>query len=277
MNSGMSETVLVTGATGGQGRAVVAALLADGWNVRALTRDPDGAAAQELAAAGAVPVGGSLDDVASLRAAMDGADVLYGITTPFSGGAEAEVAQGRNLIAAAQAAELPWFVLASVASALDGTGIPHFESKAVVERALHDSGIDHLIVAPTWFYENVGSPAAVRERGELALALPPQRRLQQVALRDFGAVVAALLARRASMPGARIEVAGDEPTAAGMAKALGVPYREEALEEVAQRSADLGAMYRFLAAGGYRVDLVDLRALLEEVRWTSFAAWAAGA
>lgn len=166
-------------------------------------------------------------------------------------------------------------MLASVASALDQTGIPHFESKAAVERALHDSGIDHLIVAPTYFFENLGSPEAVRTAGELALPLAPETRLQQIALRDFGAAAAELVARRASMPGARIEVAGDEPTVAEMAAALGVPYRERPLEEVAARSADLAAMYGFLAAGGYRVDLVDLRALLEDVRWTTFADWAA--
>lgn len=270
----MSGTVLVTGATGGQGQAVTRALLAGGWTVRALTRDPASDGARRLARSGAEPVGGSLDDVASLQAAMDGADVVYGITTPFGAGPEAEVAQGRNLIAAAQAVALPFFVLASVGSADRETGIPHFDSKAIVERELRDeSGLDHLIVAPTYFYENVGSPAAARDRGELALALPPGRRLQQVALADLGTAVAELIGRRASLNGARIEIAGDEPTAAEMAAALGVPYRELPLAEVEARSADLGAMYRFLADGGYQVDLVDLRALLE-VRWTSFADWA---
>jgi hypothetical protein len=48
------------------------------------------------------------------------------------------------------------------------------------------------------------------------------------------------------------------------------------LAEVEARSTDLGAMYRLLAGGGYDVDLVDLRALLGEVHWTSFADWARG-
>ena len=42
------KIILVTGATGKQGGAVVKHLLADGWKVRALTRHPDHAEARAL-------------------------------------------------------------------------------------------------------------------------------------------------------------------------------------------------------------------------------------
>ena len=58
-------TVLVCGATGNTGRAVVRALVAHGAHVRALTRDP--AAAPGLAAAGAEPFVGDLADPAPPR------------------------------------------------------------------------------------------------------------------------------------------------------------------------------------------------------------------
>jgi hypothetical protein len=54
-----------------------------------------------------------------------------------------------------------------------------------------------------------------------------------------------------------------------------VRYRQTGLEEVAERSPDLAAMYRFLEQTGYRVDIGALRERFTEIRWTSFAAWAA--
>jgi len=56
------DVILVTGATGQQGGAVAHELLTAGHKVRALTRNPDGAAAKALAAKGATVVRGDLDD-----------------------------------------------------------------------------------------------------------------------------------------------------------------------------------------------------------------------
>ena len=53
-----NKIIAVTGATGQQGGAVVRKLLADGWNVRALTRDLNKPTAQELEALGAELVAG---------------------------------------------------------------------------------------------------------------------------------------------------------------------------------------------------------------------------
>ncbi len=70
-----SAAVFVTGGTGFVGEAILSRLLADGRSVRALTRSDDGAA--RLKAWGAEPVRGDILDPASLRAAMDGCDIVY--------------------------------------------------------------------------------------------------------------------------------------------------------------------------------------------------------
>ena len=71
-----------------------------------------------------------------------------------------------------------------------------------------------------------------------------------------------------------------EPTPQQMAEALStasgqpVGYRQIGMDEVAARSDDLAAMYRFLEQTGYQVDVSALRVRFPEVSWTTFAAWA---
>lgn len=271
--------MLVTGATGTHGGAIAKALLAAGRPVRALTRNAGGARARELAALGAELATGDLLDHGPLVEAMSGVSAAYAVTTPFGDGTEAELEQGRQIIAAAGATGLPWLVLASVASADRATAIPHFESKWRIEQALQSSPLVHTVVAPTYFYENLGDPRELIAEGELALPLPASRPLQQIALADLGAAVVALLARQPEFVGQRIEFAADQPTPVQMADALSaaggraVPYRQTELETVASRSADIAAMYRFLGDIGYQVDLASVRSRFPEVQWTAFADW----
>ena len=67
-----SRTILVTGATGQQGGAVLRHLMPHGWRLRAMVRDPSKPAAQELAAMGVEVVEGDYTDPASLERAMAG-------------------------------------------------------------------------------------------------------------------------------------------------------------------------------------------------------------
>jgi uncharacterized protein YbjT (DUF2867 family) len=271
------DAVLVTGATGLHGGAVAHALLAAGHRVRAFTRDGSGERSRWLARRGAELAVGDLFDTGSLVAAMRGTAAVYAVTTPFAAGEAAEIEQGTHIIAAAGEARVPWLILASVASADRSTGIPHFESKARIEERLRASGLPHSVVAPTFFYENLGDPAEIAAAGELALPLSPARPLQQVAVADVGALVVALLARRTDFLGRRIEVAGDDPTPQQMADALSAAAGGRVTFEpidLAGRGGDIAAMYRYLEHTGYQVDIARLREQFPEVPWTSFARWA---
>lgn len=278
----MNDLMLVTGATGPHGNAVAHALLSAGHDVRALTRDATSAKAQALAAAGAQLSVGDLLEAETLTAAMAGVSAVYAVTTPFGGnGPELEVEQGRQLIAAALAVEVPWFIFASVGDANVPTRVPHFESKGQIERLLAETRLAQTTVAPTYFYENVGKVAAIAEAGELVMAVPAEQPLQQVSLADLGSVVVAILERRDAFIGARIDVAGDHPTptemAAALAAATGTPvrFRQRPISEVAARNPDLGAMYRFLSDRGYSADSDAVRARFPEVGFQSFADWLA--
>ena len=80
-------------------------------------------------------------------------------------------------------------VYSSVGGAERNTGIPHFESEHRVEEHLRAIGLRATILRPVFFMENFVGPAGPRETaGELVvrLALPPERMLQLIAVRDIG-------------------------------------------------------------------------------------------
>ena len=275
-----SAPVLVLGATGGQGGAVAKALLHTGRPVRAFVRDPTSERARELAAAGAQLAAGDFTDQDALASAMRGTAAAFALTTPFESGPAAEVAQGHAIIDAAGQAALPHLVFSSVAGALGKTGIPHFESKAKVERALSSSGLEHTVVAPTYFYDNALGGYRDLLSGVLELPLPAYHPLQQVDRSDFGTFVALVLADPAAHAGERIEVAGDAPTPEQMSQAVSdaldrpVDFRETPMSAVRNRSADMAAMWEFLRGPGYQADIGALRRDYPAVGWTPFAAWA---
>jgi uncharacterized protein YbjT (DUF2867 family) len=264
---------MVLGATGTHGGAVARELLAAAHRVRVLVRSPDSDRARRLRDEGAVLVTGDLDDQRSLTRAFADVAVVYAVTTPFQGGVGEEERQGRNIVAGAEESGLPWLVLASVAAA-DRAPVPHFTSKAQIEQRLRAGTVPWTVIAPSYFYENVlGAIDAVRA-GRLPLALPADKPLHQVALATLGALVAAVLDRREEHLSRRIEVAGDAPTPAEMARLLDAELVRVPIDEVRERSPDLAAMYTFLSNEGYGIDVQALRDQYPEVQWLPFAEWA---
>ncbi len=278
MNASTGIPILVLGATGGQGGAVADALLARDTRVRAMVRRPDKPAVRRLAQRGVEVVVGSLDDRASLGAAMQNVAGAFVMTTPFEAGADAELAQGRAIIAAAADRQIPHLVFSSVASADQHTGVPHFDSKAAIEKDLAASGLTYTITAPTYFFDNALGGLDRIYAGILDLPLPSDRPLQQLARPDLGVFVAKVLLDPTPYVGQRIELAGDAPTPAQMAEALsaavGRPVRPEQTPLESIRNPDMYAMWTFLNGPGYRVDIAALRAAHPDIGWTSFADWA---
>lgn len=278
----MSLHVTVLGATGGQGGAVVSALLDAGHTVRAVVRDPAGRRAAALHERGVEVVPGDLGDAASLVGPFTGVDAAFAVTTPFEAGPDAEEQQGRAIVRAAARAGLPHLVLASVASADRSTGVPHFESKRRIEEVLGAEGPAWTVVAPTYFFDNLLGDLQSLQDGRLELPLPPDRPLQQLSRGDLGALVAAVVADRDGHIGRRIDIASDAPTPAQMAATLQeVLHRhvepvQVPLAAVHERSADMGAMWDFLNREGYSADLESLHRSYPDIAWTTFADWSAG-
>lgn len=277
-----SRKILVTGATGKQGGAVAHRLLERGHTVRAMTRKPDGAAAQALAARGVELVTGALEDRASLDRALAGVDAVFAMTTPFEAGPAVETAQGLTIADAATAAGVH-LVFTSVANADRATGIPHFDSKFVVEQHITAIGARATVIAPAYFMENIGFARAQMREGVYPLPLTPTRKLAQVALADIAAVAVAVLEQPERHVGKRYDIAGDELTAeeqiAIMARASGHAFHffQVPMEMIRGAMGDDGVlMYEWFESTGYTIDRAALAAALPEVTWTSFEAWARG-
>ncbi len=280
----MSEkkTVLVAGATGNQGGAAAKALLQRGHKVVALTRNPESEKAQALAARGASLAVGDFSDRDSLVQAAAGVDAAYAMTTPFEAGIDAEIEQGNMLIEAMVAANVGHLVLGSVADANNKTGIPHFDSKFEVEKRLAASGLAYTIVAPVYFMDNAlavwGLPAL--KEGKLAMALPEDKALQQVSVKNIGEFAAAMIERREAVFGRRFDIAGDEPTgsqaAAIIAKAAGREIRYEGFppDFLRAQSEDLALMFEWFERTGYSADINALRRDFPEIAWQSLEDWA---
>src|SRR6202008_4527553 len=133
------QSVLVTGATGQQGGAVARALLSRGHRVRALARKPDSDAARQLMSAGADLVTGDLGDTASVLKAASGVGTMFLMGDSNEVGTEEETRQGIIAAEAAKSSGVGHLIYSSVADANKKTGIPHFESKHLVEQ--HIGGI----------------------------------------------------------------------------------------------------------------------------------------
>jgi uncharacterized protein YbjT (DUF2867 family) len=153
-------TVLVTGATGFIGPHVVHSLRARDENVRALVRNPS--RATRLTAWGVDLAAGDVSDAASLRSACEGVDTVVHLVSIIKGSRadfERLMTQGtRDLVAAAQDAGVRRFVLAS-ALGLDETSkdaVPYYAAKWEMEKAVKESGLEHVIFRPSFVFGRDG-------------------------------------------------------------------------------------------------------------------------
>ncbi|MFI6273502.1 NmrA/HSCARG family protein [Micromonospora zamorensis] len=275
-------TVAVTGATGAQGGATARALLRTGHRVRALTRHPTSPAAEALRDLGAEVRQADFDDRVSLDAALAGSTSLFAVTTPFGTDLATEVRHGRALVDAAAAAGLGHVVLTTAAHADQGTGVPHYDSKHLVEQHLQASAVPWTVIAPAAFMDNYASGWTLDglRTGTFAWPMPADRPLTLIPTVDIGTFAALVLERPDEFAGRRIDIASDERTPSQMAEILAaaigqaITHQRVPLDRVRHWSADLAAMFEYFTTVGLHVDVAALRRDYPEVGWHSFADWA---
>jgi uncharacterized protein YbjT (DUF2867 family) len=280
----MSEqlTILVTGATGQQGGLVARTLKSKGHNVLGLTRDPDSTSARELKDLGIGVTAGDFNDPPSLVTAAQGVDAIYVMATPFEAGTDAETRQGIAVVDAAITAGVRHLVYSSVADADRETGIPHFDSKYLVERHIQAQNLPYTIVAPAYFMENLVAPFMVPglKQGTLSMAMPATRGLQQISVLDIASFTAMVFENRDRFLGQRVNIAGDEINGERVAEIVSrisghqITYAEADIGVLLAANQDLGKMFDWFNQVGYSGDIPALRRDYPEVGWHTLEEWA---
>ena len=255
------NTILVTGATGKQGGALIKELAGKGWTLRAMTRHPGGEAAGRLRAAGVDVVAGDLDDAASLTRALAGAWGVFAVQNTWEAGVEREEEQGRRLAQLARDAGVEHYVYASVGSAHRHTGIPHFENKARVEETVRSLGFPSCVIyRPVFFMENLTTPWFLNG-DTIYSTLDPATVLQMIAVADIGKYAARAFTDAERLNGRAFDIAGDARTMPETADVLGrafgrtISYARIPLEEVRKNSEDFAVMLDWFDKVGYDADI----------------------
>jgi NADH dehydrogenase len=194
--------VLVTGGTGFVGPQVVRAVAASGHDVRALVRSPDSKAATALAASGCELVPGDVTDPESVRAAVEGCDAVVHLVAIIKGSRadfERIMKQGtRNTVAAGKEAGVGRFVLMSALGTSERTKTltPYYEAKWDEEQAVKESGLEHVILRPSFVFGPDGGTLEIFMRQVRWLPVVPvvgTRKLQPIWVEDVAAFAAAAL------------------------------------------------------------------------------------
>jgi uncharacterized protein YbjT (DUF2867 family) len=142
--------ILITGANGQTGRAIIKALLSKGERIRALVHRTE--QIQEIKSLGVKEVVvGDMMDQKVVGEAYIGVNAVYHICSALN---PHEVEIGQIAIKAARSAQIEHFVYHSVLHSVL-QDMPHHQKKLMVEELLVNSGIPFTIIQPAVFMQNI--------------------------------------------------------------------------------------------------------------------------
>jgi len=211
--------LLLTGATGTIGLPLLRRLTASGAPVRCLVRDPRRLGPERVRVQIAL---GDLADHLSFRHALRGVDTVVHLASVIRdqpGGSIEELAGVATwrLVRAAERAGVKRFVFFSVLGASTRSPARLLRAKAIAERAVVESSLEHTIFAPGWVYAPGDPFLRLTERMSVLPVMPisgsGQARFQPMWAEDVAeCVLAALPGGRCAdvAAGARYELAGPE-------------------------------------------------------------------
>ena len=291
--------ILITGATGNQGAAVIKALVASGAEnieIFALTRNTTSRTAQKLASLSPLIKihKGDFSDCSAIFSSAPGQ--IYGVYSVQADqyGSPESIAQGeiqgRAMIEAALAAGVKVFVQASgdrggaENSDVDPTSVPQFITKFVVETHLRrrvaeaNGRMTYTILRPSSFMENCGSD--LHGQGFSTMWNCMGRALQFISTIDVG-IFGARALLEADSPDFRnkaISLAGDELTFAEAAKMFkgirgrSMPKSPAVIGTLVKwTQPEVKSMFLWFDNVGFKADIVECKRIHPGL--LDFASW----
>lgn len=255
--------ILVTGAAGKTGLAVIGRLSGSQHRVRALVYKKEYTRAARRAGASEVVIG-DLRDRDVVDEALGGVQAVYHIPPNVD---RDEFLIGTTLIEAARAQGVGRFVYHSVLHP-HVEAMPHHWQKMRVEEFLFTSGLGFTILQPAAYMQNVlGQWDSIESEGIFRMPYPPDTRISLVDLQDVARAAEIVLTRKGHR-GAIYELAGTRPlsqfdVAALLSTILGKEIRADTISikswEQNAREAGLDAyavetlikMFRYYGAYGF--------------------------
>jgi uncharacterized protein YbjT (DUF2867 family) len=219
--------ILVTGATGAQGGSVAETLLSDNkFTVRIFTRNPDSPQAIALEKAGAQIAVGDLNNIASIKKALQNVYGVFGVTN-FWEHYESEYHLGKNLIDAVNQSDVKHFVFSALANYKKLSNgefqVPHCDLKAELEDYTKDLKIPFTFIRVAFYYENFSGFLPLEEdiNGNLHFGFPQgNTKLAMTSVTDVGGVVATIFDHPNEYIGRTVGVVGDDKPCAEYAYIL---------------------------------------------------------
>lgn len=265
------KTIFVTGATGNQGGAVVRNLVEKGFHVKALTRNAATEKAKALVKPGVEVIEGTLEKPASFSAHLKDVDGVFSVQD-FKQGTKKEIQQGIALADYAKSSGVPHFVYTSVCYADLQTGVPHFDSKKVIEDHIKRIGLPYTILRPASMYENFLIPQ-VRNRilkGKFVSPLNKQTVIPMLAADDIGRIATIVFEQKENYTGKTLSLASEafdvEQTAAIFSQGMGKPVKYAKLPGIITRLAmgkDLYKMFKWEDANNGK-EVLDITAVRQQ-------------
>ncbi|KUJ23712.1 putative NmrA-like family domain-containing protein 1 [Mollisia scopiformis] len=282
------KNILVTGATGKQGGAVIRALLSSptpSFHIYALTRNASSPSAQALASKPNITVveGDTSNPAPIFTSISQPVHGVFSVTVPnpFKAGSFEEN-QAIPLIDASVKHGVKQFIFTSAdrggpgKADNDPTPVPHFITKFNVENHLKSRNMQWTILRPVAFYENLtpdfigkGFAAMWRQLGDVKLGL--------VGTKDIGLVAAKAFLHPENYANRAVTLVGDQLTFAEADKAFEdvvgtkMPITFNLVASgLKWMIHDLGAMFKWFGEGGYAWDMSGVR---KEEQLMDFKTW----
>ncbi|MFZ1262589.1 MAG: NmrA family NAD(P)-binding protein, partial [Chitinophagaceae bacterium] len=171
---------------------------------------------------------GDLNDPSSYRNYLQNADGVF-CNLQFTAGVDKEIQQGLNLATISREQGVKHFVYSSVVGCDLNTGIPHWESKNLIENYIKSTGLNYTILRPASLYENLLMPQVKSRilKGKLVLPTRADKIQQFIGSQDIGRISTMIFADPLKYSGRTLTLASEQMNGNQLARVFSTVLNRE--------------------------------------------------